>query len=463
MPGDLVTVQPGVITRHPRTALGAPYPFSPANDRAQQRHSRAATFYKDGIFVLQLAATTLVAATVTLAIMDSRDFRPGAAIQQPASDTFTAAEAVSTAFRSLPSREGLAEANPAAGLALQEMVAPANFPRSVKIVRFMPNENLTTASRMPIPSLPALRANGDSLEDLHRPDGSLRVRIPLTGSLQNPAWSPDGKKLAFTRFRNGYNKGPADVYVLDLATNKLHTVATDGSDNVSQPGSTWNPRTGELVFSSDRGGHDEIWTSKGDGSPPRKLTSRPKYLAYEPSLSPDGKAVVFESHAAGGSRSGWITIYDIAQDRYDNLTSLTEDSRQPNWSPSGDHILYQKRTHGRWEIWLYNVKTKQHRLATGGLSGDKTDATFSPDGRYILYSGEAPGRSGESLLALPLEGGRPIPITSHAGYHGAPSWSPDGVYVAMEASAGAPDGTAGTQLIVTPVRQSMVSLSVDKR
>ncbi|HEV3114098.1 MAG TPA: hypothetical protein VGY99_26730, partial [Candidatus Binataceae bacterium] len=162
-------------------------------------------------------------------------------------------------------------------------------------------------------------------------------------------------------------------------------------------------------------------------------------------------------------RKGRVTLFDIARNQYTDLTAADDDCRQPNWSPRGDYILYQKHTGSRWDIWLYDVKTKRHWSATAAIAGDKTDATFSPDGRYILYSGEVPGRGGESLLALPVEGGRPVPITQAAGYHGAPSWSPDGGYVAMEASTHAPDGTAGTHLIITPVQKTLARLASDSR
>jgi TolB protein len=432
-----------------------------------QPRKRKARRYKEVILVLSFVGTTFAAAIITSAIMTSQN-RVTTQTTFP-SERFEAVESsgVTWIFSRAPGAQR-PQIDP--GKWQQDRDTPANFARTVKTVRFIPTSqspadiapSAPTVSGMPmIPTPIAFKANGTSLEDMQRSDGSLRLRIPLSGSLQNPAWSPDGTKIAFTRFRNGYNKGPADVYVFNLVTGTLHPVATDGSDNVSQPGATWNQYTGDLVFSSDRGGHDEIWASKGDGTGPRKVTSRAKHMAYEPSFSPDGRAVVFESHSVGGSRSGWITLYDIAQNRYEDLTSPKEDSRQPNWSPRGDDILYQKRTRGRWEVWLYNLKTKQHRNATDGLGGDKTDATFSPDGRYVLYSGEAPGQAGESLLALPVEGGRPMPITrQRGGYHGAPSWSPNGAYVAMEASAHSPDGTAGTQLIITPVAQNLrLSLS----
>jgi TolB protein len=313
-------------------------------------------------------------------------------------------------------------------------------------------------------TLAAFQHNGVSLVDMQRSDGSLKVRIPLQGSLQSPAWSPDGKSIVFTRFRNGYNKGPADVYIFNVETNVLRPVLADGSDNVSQPGSTWNARIGKIAFSSDRDGHEEIWVVSGDGrGGPQKVTSRSSRAAYEPSFAPDGQSLVFESRDIGNEERGQITLFEIdGRGRYIDITRSDEDCRQPNWSARGDYIVYQKQLGGQWDIWLYDINSKQHRLVTAGLLGDKTDASFSPDGRFIVYSGKAPetdGSSppdGESVLVLPLTGGRPIPLTRHPGYHGAPSWSPDGASVLTEASMHSPDGTAGTELIITPVKSSVV-------
>jgi len=47
-----------------------------------------------------------------------------------------------------------------------------------------------------------------------RNDGATKINISLSGSLQNPAFSPDGNYLVFTRFRNGYNEEPADIFVV---------------------------------------------------------------------------------------------------------------------------------------------------------------------------------------------------------------------------------------------------------
>jgi TolB protein len=262
-----------------------------------------------------------------------------------------------------------------------------------------------------------------SLIDLRRSDGTLKVRIPLSGSLQSPAWSPDGKSIVFTRFRNGYNKGPADIYIFNLETNSLRPLLADGSDNVSQPGSTWNARTGNIAFSSDRDGHEEIWIHRTDGhGRPQKVTSRPSRAAYEPSFAPDGRSLVFESREIGKDDRGQITLFVMeGEPRYIDLTTPEEDCRQPNWSPDGHHIVYQKQVGGQWDLWLHDIQSKQHRALTVGLAGDKTDVSFLPHGRFIVYSGTVPetdgseGIVGENLLAIPLSGGRPIPLTLRAG------------------------------------------------
>jgi TolB protein len=410
--------------------------------------------YRTGTFGLQLAAGALAGASVSLALMNNFAARDPVPIpsavtritssprQNPAVETTTA-----ESFTDHPAETASLNLGPTG--------------RTSKFVEPKPSGGHTlSAGAVTRAKSFTLAPNNMALQDMRRPDGSLKLRIQLRGSLQNPAWSPDGKSIAFTRFRNGYNKGPADVYIFNLVTGTLQAVATDGSENVSQPGSTWS-QDGRIVFSSDRGGHDEIWIAHRDGRPAQKVTSRSSQMGYEPSFAPDGQSLVFESHKVGVEKMGRITLFDMRRNAYTDLTSKDDDCRQPNWSPRGDYILYQKHANSQWNIWLYDVKTKQHRSITASIAGDKTDATFSPDGRYILYSGELPGTGGESLLALPVEGGRPLPITRHPGYHGAPSWSPDGAYVAMEASSHAPDGTAGTELIIIPVEKRLARLILE--
>ena len=177
-------------------------------------------------------------------------------------------------------------------------------------------------------------------------------------------------------------------------------------------------------------------------------------MAYEPSLSPDGQWLVFESHVLDVEDNGVLTLYKIdGTQPYQTLTDPTEDCRQPNWSPVGDKILYQKFADGQWDIWTMNTDGTNHAKITSGV-GDKTDASFSPDGQWIVYSSGELRPEHANLFVISASGGESAQITFFDGYDGAPSWSPDGGRIAFESFPGDPDGSSGTTLWVIDVPNS---------
>ena len=103
-------------------------------------------------------------------------------------------------------------------------------------------------------------------------------------------------------------------------------------------------------------------------------------------------------------------------------------------------------------MWVMNADGTNHRKITSG-AGDKTDASFSPDGQWIVYSSDEEGNESANLFIIPVSGGNPIRVTHYDGYDGAPSWSPDGNKIAFESYAGDPEGSGGTTLWVIDVPQ----------
>ena len=283
-----------------------------------------------------------------------------------------------------------------------------------------------------------------------RPDGARRLNINLTGSLQNPSFSPDGKSLLFTRFRDGYNKGSSELYIYNLETGSLRLLMSDNTSNVNLPGSSWNATIHAIVFSSDREPHDEIYLIDENGSTGDevRITDRQNKQSFEPTLSPDGRWVVFESHDIDVEDDGIITIYKLDHSSgYINLTFPQQNCKQPNWSPTGDRILYQRFASGKWSVWTMNTDGSDVTRVTGPEES-ATDAVFSPDGQWIIYSSENDNVELANIHKIPAGGGTPVRITKYRGYDGAPAISPDGSRIAFESVFGDPEQSTGTKLWV---------------
>lgn len=277
--------------------------------------------------------------------------------------------------------------------------------------------------------------------------------IPVEGSLQNPAWSPDGGSILFTRFRSGYNRGPADLFVYDLSSGEVRILVSDGSDNVNLPGSSWDGATDRIVFSSSRAPHDEIYVIAASGKPgdETRATGRADTVAYEPVFSADGAWILFESHPLDVEESGIITTYSLeGAGPYRALSPPDADSRQPNASPDGRFIVYQALFDRQWDLWLVSWDGSDRRRLTAG-PGDKTDASFSPDGARIVYSAGGPDIEFANLFTVPVSGGEPQLLTCNGSYDGAPSWSPDGSRIVFESTPGDPDDSVGATLWMVDV------------
>lgn len=288
---------------------------------------------------------------------------------------------------------------------------------------------------------------GNEDTPLYRDDGSYKADIPLDGSLQNPAFSPDGNAIVFTRFRNGYNEEPADIFIFNLEDKKLDTLVMNGNCNVNLPGACWNPANHNIVFSSSRDPHDEIFTINENGNPGDeiKVTERQNFMAYEPSFSPDGQWIVFESHPVDVEEEGVIMRHRIDESiTYQALTDASDDCRQPNWSPSNNYILFQKLENQQWDIWIMNIDGSNKEKVTTSI-GDDTDACFTNDGNFIIFSADG-DLEFANIYKIPVNGGTPIRITNYEGYDGAPSISAEGTKLAFESCEGNPDGSDGTSI-----------------
>lgn len=285
--------------------------------------------------------------------------------------------------------------------------------------------------------------------------GDAAKPIPITGlagSLQNACPSPDGTALAFTNFKRRYNLGGAVVWTVPAAggapTRALSPRA--GAQSVNLPGQCWSA-AGNVVYSSDVEDRDEIYIVPAAAGPAKRLTDRPGFLAWEPSISPvladRSQWIVFESHREAnpdGAGELWKMKIDGS-----GLVRLTQgaDDRQPQWSPRGDRIVFQRQVKpGQWDVMTIDTAGNGLLNVTKASARGNTDPSWSPSGATIVYSAGGPGLANANLFVVPAMGGTPVRLTVNCGYDGAPGWSADGRSIVFESAPYDPDARGSTTL-----------------
>lgn len=287
-----------------------------------------------------------------------------------------------------------------------------------------------------------------------RPDGARRLTRPEGAeSNQNACFSPDGSFLVFTRFERGYNKGPAHLYRLDVAPGSAAVQLTSGDfDDVNVPYGCFDRSTGRVVFASDRGEANDLWTLDPldpDAVPLRITTHGELPVWIEPVFSPDGAHIAFEEDAVDTTREAAARARVVTLTVSTGMTEIvanrdeTMDDRLPSWSPDGTSILYQHRdptwtdSLERWEATIVPVGGgTPTNLSAGvevGQRGPDTDLSWMPDGRFVLTSTNPGEDEHPSIYLLPVAGGPLLRVSDAGGYEdGAACASPDGSEIAFE-------------------------------
>ncbi len=291
------------------------------------------------------------------------------------------------------------------------------------------------------------------------------VRVPIRNvkpSQQNPCFSPDGGRLVITQWKRRYNAGKASMQLIDLASGaRIRRLGRKGGTSVNLPGSCWNGPTNRIAYAAEIEGPDAPYVIAPDGTGEQLVIQREGTIGIEPSISPDGGWIVFQSGPFDAV--GTNQIFKARSDGT-GLTQLTSghNDTQPNWSPAGDRIAFQRQEGGTldeerpWDVFTMDVDGGSVRNVTNTGDLSETDVSWSPSGRFIVFSSDGPEIQIASLFAIAEDGTRRTQVTRTRGwYDGAPSWSPDGRRIAFEARRGDPDGSSGTRIYLVSAPEGM--------
>ncbi|MGC9335314.1 MAG: TolB family protein, partial [Anaerolineae bacterium] len=220
----------------------------------------------------------------------------------------------------------------------------------------------------------------------------------LTDGL-DPAWSPDGRHIAFTRWRN-----PWGVYLIDADGGGEQRIV----DRERPKEVAWSPAGDRIAFTLNLGSSEprevclpggycytipptfsaQIWIAKVDGSDFLSLPLDDQAV-HAPTWSPVGDRIVY----AGPRGLAWI---DLDSKETEHLAGSRAWDGSPVYSPNGRQVAFMGRVHDRWEVFVMNADGSGRRKLTQSNARlanppNNVAPAWSPDGSQIAFLSDRDG------------------------------------------------------------------------
>jgi Tol biopolymer transport system component len=262
-----------------------------------------------------------------------------------------------------------------------------------------------------------------------------RVWTPLPlpkARITDPAWSPDGKLLAFASDRSG----SSDLWVYDAENTRVVQLTSGPEDEVYPE---WSPEGIRLVFSrlvvSSHvlvGNPVDMTRSERTHGPARDLYPRAsadgRWVAFYRKLPPAGKSPAPADLCVMPTEGGEVTVLDMG-----GLVP-TVGEWMFTWSPDGSHLAYAADD-GTGNVDIYRIAREGGRPDRVTIEpGMDAIPAWSPDGRSIAYTRLSGGET--QIWTVPATGGLAAGITDHSGINQAPVWAPDSDRLAYVSNTG---------------------------
>ena len=258
----------------------------------------------------------------------------------------------------------------------------------------------------------------------------------------SPAFSPDGKQLAFVRVISAV---VGEVYLVSVNGGEPKRLTFDGAgvSNVA-----WTPNGREIVFASRHGGKSRLFRVPVEGGGAEWLVATGSEAHY-PAFSRDGSRLAWRQNTSDED------IFRLAlksgSENAPPLSSLiisTALEISPRYSPDGRRIAFVSNRSGSDEIWVCDSDGENPiRLTSfyGPLAGSPS---WSPDGKRIVFDCRPEGNA--DIYVVSPEGGQPRRLTTDPAEDIVPSWSRDGRWIYFTSNRNADGGSGRLQIWKMP-------------
>jgi Tol biopolymer transport system component len=232
-----------------------------------------------------------------------------------------------------------------------------------------------------------------------------------------PAFSADGKRLAFVRRVSWW---VSDIYTVPVADGEPERLTFDAK-NID--GLAWTPDGQEIIFSSNRGGAQGLWRIAASGGTAEPIAVGGQNV-HTLTISPDGRRLAYAEYVEDMDISR-IEIPGSPNQKVvpSKLIASTQVDGDGYFSPNGKRIAFASERSGNNEIWVCDSDGRNPVQLTFLESGSGTP-NWSPDGKQIAFDARPQGNS--DIFVMSAAGGTPKPLTAEPSEDFMPSWSRDG-------------------------------------